>query len=62
MFSPQSDTCIPACQYFDIMSLFTAELEEPKFGTSGKGLKTFLVTFDLMLNETSNALPHHSYF
>ena len=38
MFSTQSDDCIPICPYFDIMSLFAAELEEPKIGIWGKGL------------------------
>ena len=27
---------------FEIISLFAAELEEPKIGVSGKGLKVFL--------------------
>ena len=31
----------PFVHIFDIISLFTAELEEPKIVISGKGLKTF---------------------
>ena len=38
MFSTQSDNCIPFVHIFDIISLFAAELEEPKIGISGKGL------------------------
>ena len=38
MFSTQSDNCILICPYFYIISLFAAELEEPKIGISGKGL------------------------
>ena len=33
----------PFVHIFDIISLFAAELEDPKFGISGKGLKH---TFD----------------
>ena len=51
MFSTQSENCIPICQYFDItsMSLFAAELDEPKIGMWGKGIimdikKTFCLT------------------
>ena len=29
-FSTQSENCFPLCQYFDIISLYAAELEEPK--------------------------------
>ena len=39
MFSTQSDNCILISPYFDIISLFAAELEQPKIGTSGKGLR-----------------------
>ena len=39
MFSTQSDNCIPISPYFDIISLFAAEFEEPKIGIWGKGLK-----------------------
>ena len=39
MFSTQSDNCILIHPYFDIISLFAAEFEEPKIGISGKGLK-----------------------
>ena len=36
MISTQQDNCIPI---FDITSLFAAELEKPKIGISGKGLR-----------------------
>ena len=39
MFSTQSDNCIPICPYFDIISVFAVELEEPEIGISGEGLK-----------------------
>ena len=39
MFSTQSDNCIPNVHIFDIISFFAIELEEPKIGISGKGLK-----------------------
>ena len=39
MFSTQSDNCTPIVHIFDIIFLFAAELEEPKIGISGKGLK-----------------------
>ena len=39
MFSTQSDNFIPICPYFDIISLVTFELKEPKIGISGKGLR-----------------------
>ena len=46
VFSTQSDNCIPFCSYFYIISLFAAELEEPKICISGKGLKVgFFVLF-----------------
>ena len=32
MFSTKPDNYIPICPYFDIISLFAAELEEPKLG------------------------------
>ena len=39
MFSTQSDNYIPIyVNIFDIISLFAAELEEPKIGISGKRL------------------------
>ena len=38
MFSTQSGNGIPICQYFDIISLFAAELEEPTTGVLDKGL------------------------
>ena len=37
MFSTQSDNCTPSDDIFDIISLFAAELEEPKIGVWGKG-------------------------
>ena len=36
-------TVSPFVHIFDIISLFAAELEEPKIGISGKGLKTNLI-------------------
>ena len=45
MFSTQSENCIPISQYFDIVSLFAAEVEEPKIGTSGKGLNKANIPF-----------------
>ena len=39
MVSTQSENCISICQYFEVISLFSAELEEPKIDISGKGLK-----------------------
>ena len=38
MLSSQSDNWIPIVHIFDIISLFAAELEEPKIGISGNGL------------------------
>ena len=38
MFSMQSENCIPFVNIFDIISLFAAELEDPKIDISGKGL------------------------
>ena len=38
MFSTQSDDCTPFVNIFDIISLFAAELKEPKIGIWGKGL------------------------
>ena len=39
MFSTQSDICTLFVHIFDILYLFAAELEKPKFGIRGKGLK-----------------------
>ena len=41
MFSTQSVNCIQInfVNIFDVISLFAAELEEPKIGIRGKGLK-----------------------
>ena len=39
MIFTQSDNCIHICHIFDIISLFAAELEEPKIGIPGKWLK-----------------------
>ena len=39
MFSTQSDNCTPFVLIDDIISLFAAELEAPKIGISGNGLK-----------------------
>ena len=48
MFLTQSDNCIPFVHIFDIKSLSAVQLEEPKVGISGKGLKHFF-----------NLLPHN---
>ena len=40
----------PFVHIFDIMSLFAAELEEPKIGISGKGLKHLYLSFYLFCN------------
>ena len=40
MFSTQSDNCSPIVHIFDIIFLFTAELEEPQIGIWGKSLST----------------------
>ena len=47
-------TLSPFVHIFDIISLFTAEFEEPKIGISGKGLKSFHKVF--------NPLPHNPKF
>ena len=39
MFSTQSDKSNPICPFFDNISLFTAEMEKPEIGISGKRLK-----------------------
>ena len=39
MFSTQSDNCSQFVHIFDIIFSFAAELEEPKIGIWGKGLK-----------------------
>ena len=39
MFSTQSDSCNPFVHIFDIIFLFAAELEEPKIGLWGEGLR-----------------------
>ena len=48
MFSTQSENYIPFVDIFDIISLFTSELEEPKIGLSRKGLTLYytLLGFD----------------
>ena len=38
-------TVIPFVNFFDIISLFAAELEKPKIGISGKGLSKLLIIF-----------------
>ena len=50
MFSTQSDNCIPFVHiFFYIMFLFAAELDEPKIGIWGKGLKNKIEQiFDFM--------------
>ena len=39
----------PFVQIFDTLSLFAAELEEPKIGKSGKGLRYVLTTNQMLL-------------
>ena len=39
----------PFVHIFDIISLFAAELEEPKIGISGKGLKELMLLFFVLL-------------
>ena len=39
MFSTQSETLSPFVNIYDIISNFAAELEEPKIGIWGKGLR-----------------------
>ena len=39
MFSTQTENIFPFVKILDIISLFAAELEEPKIGMWGKGLK-----------------------
>ena len=41
MFSTHSDYCTPFVHIFDIIFLFSAELEEPKIGKLGKGLTLY---------------------
>ena len=45
LFSSQTDNCTPFVHIFDIILLFAAELEEPKIGICGKGLKLFMFLF-----------------
>ena len=52
MFSSQSDNCTPFVNIFDIIFLFAAELEEPKIGISGKGLRklsTIFIKFEIVV-------------
>ena len=43
MFYTQSDNLSPFVHIFDIISVFAAELEEPKIGIWGKGCCKFWV-------------------
>ena len=43
MLSTQSDNCTAFVHIFDIIFLFAPELEEPKIGIWGKGLRQFLL-------------------
>ena len=46
MFSTQSENRIPPfVNIFDIISLFAAEMEKPKIGMWGKGLKKVYNTY-----------------
>ena len=47
MLSTQSDNFIPICPFFDIISVFAAELEEPKIGIVFKRLSLFLPVSNL---------------
>ena len=42
--STQSDNCTPFVHILDIIFLVAAELEEPKIGISGKGLRWAVVS------------------
>ena len=44
----------PLVHIFDIISLFAAELEDPRIGISGKGLRH---SFKLTLSQTTNFRP-----
>ena len=53
MFSSQSENCRSLfVEIYDIISLFAAELEEPKIGMWGEGL-TIFSPFSLMFSNSS---------
>ena len=58
MFSTQSDICILIYPYFDIISLFAAEFEEPKIGISGKGL----IASQSLVDDAFMSLSHSPTF
>ena len=64
MFPIQSHNVSPFVHIFDIISVFAAELEKPKIGISGKGLKCQthdLENFGLSYTETTRlSLECHS--
>ena len=63
MFSSQLDNCIPPFVHiFDIISLFAAELEEPKIGLSGKRLKNTLGGVFKPMRKDPCLLRHESLF
>ena len=64
MFSTRSDNCIPICPIFDIISLFATDLEEPKTGISGKGLKTVFtgVKKNLLNYQIKRFISMNKYF
>ena len=49
MFSTHHIIVFPFVHIFDIVSLFCAELEEPKIGISGKGLRVVKKKSDLQV-------------
>ena len=63
MFSTQSDNCTPFVHIFDIVLSFAAELEEPKTGIPGKGLKPFVISSQLFEGNQSTyqCLPAVSF-
>ena len=57
LFLPNQITVSPFVHIFDIISLFTVELEEPKIGISGKGLTLYHTM--LTLNNPKNGAFEH---
>ena len=52
IFSTQSENSILFVNMFDIISLFAAELAEPKIGMLGKGLTDILpITFSFLITQ-----------
>ena len=70
MFSTQSVNCNPFVHIFNIIFLFAAELEEPKIGICGKGLREtihfffsrIMSLFDLeILSSIKHSTAEHWY-